>query len=181
NIKELKESEKIVNAVAAGDLDLGIVGLGEVSETLYGSDIDYHFLVSGKMVVVGNENSYLANKTVIHPKEIVSYPLVLYDDPLFEEIITSVELRYGAANILFKSENIEIIRNAIEENLAVTLLPHYEAIKYKSSIYKEIERTGIESLYQDYGIVLVWSKTTERSELAKSLISLLKFNAENHK
>src|SRR5699024_8159925 len=56
-IKEERNSTKILHDVVKRNLDLGIVGLSEVSKILHKSDVEYYPLSLSKMVILASVNS----------------------------------------------------------------------------------------------------------------------------
>src|SRR5699024_3095826 len=115
----------------------------------------------------------LARNRMIQPKDILQYPLALYDTPVVIDIVACLAKRYGKVNILFTSSNIEMIQHAIREKLAITLVTQYEVGRVPLGIDMKIDHCDNVKLEQQYGMVLVSSKQTEEKDTVNALIKIL--------
>src|SRR5699024_8663813 len=88
--------------------------------------------------------------------------------------INDFQAQFGLTDILFSTNNLDAIRNAVMENLAITIAPDYTIKNDPCVIGGQAVPVEIDNLEQDYpGMALVWSKTSRHRAIVKSFISRL--------
>ncbi|MGY0692745.1 hypothetical protein ACW2QC_08105 [Virgibacillus sp. FSP13] len=71
-------------------------------------------------------------------------------------VINDLTTQFGPADILFSTNNLDAIRNAVLENLAITIAPDYTVKNDPYARTGEIVPIEIANLEQDYpGMALV--------------------------
>ena len=155
-----KSSHNIIDDITEDKLDIGLIGLGMEDEDFKNKDIETKVVLRGKMIVAASKQSPLAFANSVSPQEIQKTPLVIYDDDRMWEFIDYMSSRYGEMDILFSTNNLDAIRNAIIENLAITIAPDYTIKNDPYVLNDKAVPIEINNLAQDYpGMALVWSKS----------------------
>jgi len=155
-----KSSHNIIDDITEDKLDIGLIGLGMEDEDFKNKDIETKVVLRGKMIVAASKQSPLAFANSVSPQEIQKTPLVIYDDDRMWEFIGYMSSRYGEMDILFSTNNLDAIRNAIIENLAITIAPDYTIKNDPYVLNDKAVPIEINNLAQDYpGMALVWSKS----------------------
>ncbi|MGG6311063.1 LysR family transcriptional regulator [Paenibacillus macerans] len=112
--------QEILDELHHNRIDIGFIAL---NERLLQQNKTVHFekLFTGKMAVGVPRNSLLALEKSIKPEQLAGYSLVLYDDEIIRSYLAERLARYGELDILFCSNNIQAIQNAVKEGLALTV------------------------------------------------------------
>lgn len=170
-----KASQDIADDIAADQLDIGLIGLSMEGKEMADENIEIEVVLRGKMIVAAGKQSPLAFTGTITPEEIINHPLVIYDDDRMWEFIDALSSKFGPADILFSTNNMDAIRNAIIENIAITIAPDY-TIKNDACVkYGVIVPVDISHMEQDYpGMALIWPKMKHRTPIISNFISRLK-------
>lgn len=174
-------SQHATDRVLSGKVDIGIISLRSNMEC--DPRLTFEPLFTSKTIAYVGKNSPLATKKEISLKEIIEYPLVLFN----ERYSMSNHLRYllkqyGTPNILFSSSNSDAMRKVIAESMAIGF---YSDISLKTDIYiqnNEIVPIRIKDeskVYSTYGIIT--KNESFRSVLTQKFIDELKFQADQFK
>ncbi|PLT32092.1 LysR family transcriptional regulator [Bacillus sp. V5-8f] len=112
-------TENIITSVKDYQLDLGFIfGSDETFKTV-SKDLTSRSLYQPKFRVSVSKHSPLANKEVIYPEEMLQYPLVMRNEKFAKEIWKKIFSTYGKGKVLFYSNNDDVIKNVIANNLAI--------------------------------------------------------------
>lgn len=119
-------------------IDLGFIAL---TQQLMEQNKSIHFekMVKGKMMVGVSPHCSLATESSVTPDQLIGYPMVLYNDELILGYITRVLASLGDPDILFVSNNMHAIENAVKEGLAVTIGLDYSFLNTRDSFIVPIE------------------------------------------
>jgi|SRR5690625_1136521 len=176
-----KASQDIIDDITEDKLDIGLVGLSMEGEEFRNEDIDIKVVLRGKMIVAASKHSPFAFAESITPEEIQKSPLVIYDDDRMWEFIDIIEATFGKTDILFSTNNLDAIRNAVMENLAITIAPDYTIKNDPYVLANEVVPIKIAHLKQDYpGMALVWS-TSRMTPVIKNFMNRLTTDMEKLK
>jgi LysR family transcriptional regulator, transcription activator of glutamate synthase operon len=113
----------IIEELKKNETDIGFITEDENTwiewEKLYKHIIHFDTLFQGRVYVCVNKASPLSFKDSISPEELLDQTLVLYANT--RRIYDDLVKQYGKIKVLFESHNTEIIKNMVEEGLAITL------------------------------------------------------------
>lgn len=169
-----RSSQTIIDDIAEDKLDIGLVGLSQGGREFKYEDIDIQVVLRGQMIVAASKQSPLASRSSMTASQIQKFSLVIYDDDRLWEFIDELAAQSGKIDVLFSTNNLDAIRNAVKENLAITIAPDYTIkndIAVESSQIVPVEIAGLQ---QDYpGMALVWSKSRSTRTI-RNFISRLK-------
>ncbi|TYS69763.1 LysR family transcriptional regulator [Sutcliffiella horikoshii] len=120
NIEVLQMGTKdIINSIQEHKIDIGII-------TIYGdyktknNNLDFDIFVEGKMKLCVSKNSPLALSRAVTPQEILNnQKFVVYDNDFINWFHSDFSNKYGPVDVLFTSNNTDVIKEAILNNLAV--------------------------------------------------------------
>ncbi|WP_059105765.1 LysR family transcriptional regulator [Shouchella shacheensis] len=179
-----KSSQDIVDNIKQDQLDIGLIGLSMEGEEAKDQNIAFEVVLRGKMIVAASIHSPLAFADAVSPEEIRKYPIVLYNDDRMWEFVNNLTARFGPVDVLFSTNNLDAIRNAVIENLAITIAPDYTVISDPNVVTGKVVPVEISNLEQDYpGMALVWSKTKHNTTIIRNFVSRLTsdmFELKNH-
>lgn len=119
-----KGPREIIDDIQQDRIDLGLIILNDKAMKL-SDDLDVHQLLEGKMVVGVSKHSQFALEKAISPEHLQKQTMVLYDDEFIHTYVDEFALKYGAVDILFTSNNTEAIKQAVKDQLAVTIALDY--------------------------------------------------------
>jgi DNA-binding transcriptional LysR family regulator len=162
-------------------IDLGLTSLR------YDSEIDprlsFKPLLTSKMIAYVGQYSPLAKKRTVSLKEIVQYPIVLFDEGYATNYFMGEKLeKFGKPNIVFTSGNSESMKKVISESFAVGF---YGDVSVQSDPYvlsNQILPIYIEEeadSYSYHGIVT--KKSLPISLIAQKFIDELRNQTESFK
>ena len=156
---EMKEQEtqEVINSVKKHRIDIGIIanhnGLKDLTEDL---DFKPFTLLKGEMQVYVNKNSPLAIYDTITPQQLINQTIVMYNGDYVKWFVNDFVERIGPLKVLFSSNNTDVIRKAVLNNLAITFSPNWyiqnSEIQYKDRI-KMIRITNHDPSKIIYGMV----------------------------
>lgn len=111
----------VINEVLTGSSDFGLILANEELLNKYKEDFKCHILYESELKVCMNKNSPLAEKEYVTPKELLDFPWVLSNKAMTESFKHTIP-EFRDANILFFSNNSNLISGAILNNSAITFL-----------------------------------------------------------
>lgn len=115
---EEKGGREVVNDVLNNKIDIGLLNIPKIKPK---EDVlDFQTLMVGKIIVSVSRNSPLASKKSIAPKDLLDQNLVVYNGPNVNTFIKDFFNHYGEMNILFSTNNTEIIKKSVAEGLAIS-------------------------------------------------------------
>lgn len=174
-IKE-DDIQKILLDISTGKAELGIVAVLEEfykeDESSIGSkDICIKPLFDDKMVACVGNKSPLANRKSISMKELLKYPVVIYQaGPWGELRLVNFLKEFGKPKKIITSSNANIFIESIVKGLAVGL-SSYLFLKANPSFKNNVTALTLNyNLKLNYG--LVYLKNRNLSEAAKEFIAL---------
>lgn len=170
-----KSSQNIINDIKQDFLDIGLIGLTREGKEKEDDNMDLEVVLRGKMIVAVSKQSPLAFSRTITPQELRTHPLVIYNDDRMWEFVDDFASQFGPVNIFFSTNNMDAIRNAVYENLAITIGPDYTIRNEPLIMAGEGVPLEISELVQDYpGMALVWPKAKRNLPILKHFILKLK-------
>ena len=122
---EIKITEKSTPEIKeAIELNKDEIGFLQINTELLGDSDNwiYQTLMKDKMYLCVNHESPLRLKRVVEPHEFLDEKIVLYSGSNYQKIIDQYFEKYGAMQVLFESNQFEIIKKTIAEGFAVGLL-----------------------------------------------------------
>jgi len=115
-----KGPKDILDELHNNQIDIGFIAMNEkqINQT---KTLRFERTFTGKMVVGVRSDSPLALRKSIHPRELLKYTLVLYDDEYIRSYITEFVAKFGELDVLFISNNVPAIQKAVLGGLALTV------------------------------------------------------------
>jgi DNA-binding transcriptional LysR family regulator len=117
---EINENDphNIIEAIKHSLFDIGLI-LG-TDETLKMEDprITFEVLLQTDLMVCVSKYSPLAYNKKIGPEELIRQPLVIRNEKFAETFWNKLFLDYGEGNVVFYSNNHDVIKNLISNNIA---------------------------------------------------------------
>lgn len=168
-----KESHDIIDGITKDELDIGIIDISGNGKNVYNKEIEYKIILSGIMIAAVNKYSPLATSESVTPQEILKYPLAV-SNTWTKKFVNKLESRYGAANILFSTDNHAAIQSALLENVAITLTPDYMLKNFSNVENGKIVPVKVVNFEKEYhNIALIWSKSSRHMSIVNRFISKL--------
>lgn len=115
-IKE-KSANEIIDDIRNNRTDIGLTIINEHIQN--SNDIKYDTLLEGKINICVNKQSPFSFYDSLTPKDILSEGLVMYHGVNMEHFINRFFNEYGEMDVLFKSNNIETVKRAVVEGIAI--------------------------------------------------------------
>lgn len=116
-----KKSPNIIEDVIQGKIDIGLAMIEGIDWNAH-EELVFETLLEGKIVVCVSKHSPFAFSDYITPEELINETVVMYDGVIWKDSISIFMNRYGPMNILFASNNTEVIKKAVSEGLAISFL-----------------------------------------------------------
>ncbi|WP_251552043.1 LysR family transcriptional regulator [Neobacillus muris] len=126
NIKiEIDENptEAIIEGVNQEKIDIGFIHVYQGIDNKYESfeNLSFTTLLTTKLYALVSHTSPLASRSQIYPIDLLDQPNVIYNSQFVREFYQRLESKYGKLNILFASNNKDVIRKTVEDGRAITL------------------------------------------------------------
>jgi DNA-binding transcriptional LysR family regulator len=121
NVKILmdeKGGQEVIHDVLNNKIDIGLLNIPK--EKQYEEELQYQSLIEANVMVSVSKNSPLANRKNISPEELINQSLVVYNGPKMKAFIQAFFNQYGEMDILFYTNNTEIIKKTVAEGLAIS-------------------------------------------------------------
>lgn len=174
NITE-ESAEFIFDKVRKNESDFGLILVNDDALEKYEDEhLEYEVLLRTQLYACVSKKSPLVSRKVLTFEELFEHPIVLYNN--YEKIFSE----YGAKNILFTTNNSEILKKAVVEGQAICflfdiMLGHdpYLANDQIIPIPLAEERRITAPL------ILLRSKRGHLSQLSKEFIALLKHHIQS--
>lgn len=112
-------SKEIITAFQKNEIDIGIVTVfGEIEKNSV-SSLSFDTLLEGKMKLCVSKNSPLALHKNVTPQELLNHMFVVHDSDYIQWFTQDFCNRYGDIEVMFQTNNTDVIKEAILNNLAI--------------------------------------------------------------
>lgn len=145
----------VIVALEKNKIDIGFTA---INQDILNSkhEWDYEILLKSKRYVCVNKHSPLALNDSIKPQELLNQPLVVYSGIYLKSFVYDFFKKYGEMNILFESNQLEIIKKTIAEGLAVSFLNNLLLRNDPRVINGEIVPIPLDDLYEETTTSFGW-------------------------
>jgi DNA-binding transcriptional LysR family regulator len=132
-----KSGNAVIEDVRQHKIDFGLITYSsDLSVNMEG--IAFEAFIEGKQKVYVSKHSPLAFLGTVTPNDILDQTLVTYKGELMHYFVQDFFKRYKPLKILFTSNNMAGVLQAINENLAITFAPDFVMKNYPSVINGDI-------------------------------------------
>ncbi|KOO51883.1 LysR family transcriptional regulator [Viridibacillus arvi] len=121
-IIEEKANHDVIDDVKDNKINIGLMSIP--SRVLYEDELEFNPIIEGKLTVVVSKHSPLAHRKSITPQDLLGQSLVVYNGPKMQLFIQNLFKHFGPINILFSTNNMEVIKKTVSEGLAISF--YYE-------------------------------------------------------
>ncbi|MFB3166597.1 LysR family transcriptional regulator [Neobacillus sp. 179-C4.2 HS] len=115
---EEKGGQEVIHDVLNNKIDIGLLNIPK--EKPKEEELEFQSLMEANVVVSVSKNSPLAGRKSITPGELINENLVVYNGPKMKAFIQDFFDQYGEMNVLFYTNNTEIIKKSVAEGLAIS-------------------------------------------------------------
>lgn len=167
---DVDEASAILEKVKNFELDLGVIAYG----VLYDPNLIAIPIMEDELVIVMHKEHPLSSKEVIIPYELMSFPFILHEKnsvghQLVENWIVKNKLDL---NIVMEIGSIQTIKEAVELNIGLTILP-------KLSVEKEMREgrlvaKSLPNCKNERYIYVIYRKNQRFSPIMETFINYLK-------
>lgn len=119
-----KGTQHIIELVENNQIDIGLI-------TIYDDlikkreDLKFEVILEGKMQVYVSKSSPLASQKFITPEQLMTQNVILYNGDYVKRFANDLISKFGPMNILFTTDNTEVIKKAILEGLGISFGPDF--------------------------------------------------------
>lgn len=110
--------QDVIANVKKSEVDIGLCVIDD--HVKQEENFIYETLFSGHINVCVSKYSELAQYETLHAKQMIHYPVVLASGIYMKKQIQQLFNPYGSIEILFKSNNNEVLKRAVSDNLAIS-------------------------------------------------------------
>lgn len=175
-----KASVDIIEDVRKNKIDIGLIPVEGPYLEKY-EDLIIETLIQGKMRVYVGRNSTLSSRKTLAPKDLLGKPIVLYSAENIKVFTNNLFKQHGKMNILFTSNNLELIKRNIAEGLALSFFTDFALRNDPYQLNGDIVSIPLVDNEQVEPIIpfgLVRSKKFF-SSTSRQFLDLLKFQMQN--
>ena len=117
---EIQENDthSIIKSINNHEFDIGLILGNDATIQDIPTRLESKQLLQSKIMVCVSKHSPLAYNQVIQPVELLQQPLVIRKEELSQNFWNTLFAQYGSGNIVFHSNNHDVVKNLIANNLA---------------------------------------------------------------
>ena len=119
-----KGTQHIIELVENNEIDIGLITIYE-DLVKKREDLTFEGILDGKMMVYVHKTSPLAMHKSITPQQLMTQNVILYNGDYVKRFADNLIRKFGPLNILFTSDNSEVIKKAIVEGLGISFGPDF--------------------------------------------------------
>lgn len=119
-----KSTQLIIEHVENNQIDIGLITIYE-ELIKKRDDLRFEVILEGEMKVYVNKTSPLALTKSITPQQLMTQNVILYNGDYVKRFANDLMSKFGPMNILFSSDNTEVIKKAILEGLGISFGPDF--------------------------------------------------------
>ncbi|MFS0823133.1 LysR substrate-binding domain-containing protein [Bacillus sp. 1P02SD] len=119
------ETHEIIKSVKNNQFDIGLILGNNQTFKAMDSRITSHILLQSKLMVCVSKHSPLAYNQVITPEELLEQPLVVRNEELSQIFWNTLFANYGNGNIVFSSNNHDVVKKLIANNIAAGIYTEF--------------------------------------------------------
>ena len=112
------DTHHIIKSVHQNEFDLGLILGNEATIQDIPSNLEVKQLLQSQIMVCVSKHSPLAYNQVVQPIELLQQPLIVRKEELSQIFWDKLFSEYGPGNIVFHSNNHDVVKNLIANNLA---------------------------------------------------------------
>lgn len=132
-----KSGTSVIDDVKQHKTDFGLITYSsDLGVNMEG--IAFEALLDGKQKVYVSKHSPLAILGTVTPEDILDQTLVIYKGELMQYFVQDFFVKYKPMKILFTTNNMAGLLQAVDENLAITFAPDFVMQNYPSVINGDI-------------------------------------------
>ncbi|WP_057914856.1 LysR family transcriptional regulator [Peribacillus muralis] len=172
-----KGTQHIIEHVQNNQIDIGLITIYEdlLNKT---EDLIFDVILEGKMKVYVGKTSPLALHKSITPQQLMTQTVILYNGDYVKQFANNLINKFGPLNILFTSDNTEVIKKAIIEGIGISFGPDFSLNHDPYVLNGDIVPIQIIKYEQvDIGVGWVRSAENHFSINTKKFLELFKFHS----
>ncbi|WP_153733155.1 LysR family transcriptional regulator [Sporosarcina obsidiansis] len=116
-IIEEKRGHCVIDDVKNNKVDLGLMQIPKKKPME--QELEFRTLLQTKIAITVSKYSPLASRKSISLEEVIDQDLVVYNGPDMQYFIKYLFQHYGKMNVLFSTNNTEIMKKTVAEDLAI--------------------------------------------------------------
>ena len=166
----VNKAPTILKKVKNYDLDLGVIAYGK----LYDPELTIIPIMEDELVLLMHKDHPLQNKTDIRPHELTQYPFILHEKQAVSHTLAEKWMLENniQLNIIMEIGSIQTIKEVVELNIGVAILP-------KLSVKKEMKEgrlliKPLPNYVNERNIYLIYRKNQHFSPMMQLFIEFLK-------
>jgi DNA-binding transcriptional LysR family regulator len=149
-----KTTIKIIKEVQEQSADLGLIAIYEEDVRTQLKGLIFHPISSGKLYAAVSKSNPLAKKKSVTLGDFKNEMFVLFNDEFVDPFIKEVEKTCGPVNVLFRTNNSEVIGSALLQLNAVTVGHEYSFDNSPDHRHNDYFKIGIDMPQRD--ILIGW-------------------------
>ncbi|WP_017151816.1 LysR family transcriptional regulator [Bacillus bingmayongensis] len=179
-IIEEKGGHYVIDDVIKSKVDIGLMHIPKKKPKE--EELDFQILLKGKLIVTVSRHSPLVNRKNVTPQDLLEQNLVVYNGPNMHTFIRYFFNRFGKMNILFSTNNTEIMKKTVAEGLAIAF--SYDVGINTDPYYLSGELVPIPLINMEHNSLdMGWVQSRKHclSKAAKEFIKCLELYASTYK
>jgi DNA-binding transcriptional LysR family regulator len=174
--------DPVIEKVKSFQTDIGLILGTDATLKEVSRFANARIIYTIQLMVTVSKNSPLAKMDVITPKELLKYPLVIRNERPPRKTWDEIFSRYGRGNVLVYTNNDEVMKNVIANDLAIgffTDLMKKDPLVLRGDICLIPYFDPIEM--PNYHLICIQAKNTYSSIVEKDFIQCLMKSLESYK
>ncbi|WP_223590388.1 LysR family transcriptional regulator [Neobacillus bataviensis] len=172
-----KGTQHIIELVENNQIDIGLITIYE-DLIKKREDLIFEVILEGKMKVYVSKSSPLASLKTITPEQLMTQNIILYNGDYVKRFANDLISKFGPMNIVFTSDNTEVIKKAILQGLGISFGQDFSIENDPFVISGEIVPIEIINYEQEkIGLGWVRSENNHFSINTKKFLELFTFHS----
>ncbi|UVI29180.1 LysR family transcriptional regulator [Paenibacillus spongiae] len=122
-----KSTEEVIQDLKEDRTDLGLIYFHDQKKE-HVKDLTMHKMLDSRVVVCVGRGSPLASRKSVSPEELLAYSFVNIDGVFSNWYLEDFVSKYGPVDVIFTSNNIELLRRTIVEGVAIGMFIEYSML-----------------------------------------------------
>jgi LysR family transcriptional regulator, transcription activator of glutamate synthase operon len=119
-----KGGQHIIELVENNQIDIGLITIYE-ELVKKREDLIFEVILEGTLKVYVGKTSPLSSQKSITPEQLMTQNIILYNGDFVKRFANHLMSKYGPMNILFTSDNSEVIKKAVMKGLGISFGPDF--------------------------------------------------------
>ncbi|USB33166.1 LysR family transcriptional regulator [Paenibacillus sp. YPG26] len=122
-----RSTEEVIQDLNEDRADLGLIYIHNLNKN-HMKDLTINKILDSRIVVCAGRGTTLASRKSVSPQDLLSHTFVNIDGVFSNWYLEDFTNKYGPVNLIFKSNNIELLKRTIAQGAAIGMFIEYSMV-----------------------------------------------------